>query len=210
MADRQLPRGLYVITGSEYVDSGRLANAVQHAVMGGARIVQYRDKSGNTAGRRREAAALRDVCHEHDVLFIVNDDIRLASSVGADGVHLGRDDATVSQARHLLGDEAIVGVSCYNQLGRARRAQQEGASYVAFGSFFPSQTKPGATPAERDILSRARDELSIHIVAVGGITTDNGSSLIRAGADMLAVCGGVFDHRDPEAAARHYARLFEQ
>ncbi|MBT8144470.1 MAG: thiamine phosphate synthase [Gammaproteobacteria bacterium] len=205
---RELKRGLYVVTGGEYVESGRLANAVQHAILGGARIVQYRDKGRNRAQRKHEAAALRDICHSHDVLFIINDDIRLADEVGADGVHLGRDDATIEHARHLLGDDALIGVSCYNLLGMARRAVEAGANYVAFGSFFHSQTKPGASRAEASILTEARDTLDTHIVAIGGITPDNGERLIRAGADMLAVCGGVFDHRDPESAARHFARLF--
>ena len=203
-----LPTGLYVLTGAEYVDAGRLANAVQHAILGGAKMVQYRDKSRNEGHRRHEAATLRDICRRHDVLFIVNDDVRLAADIGADGVHLGRDDTGIAQARHTLGDAAIIGASCYSSLPRARRVCDEGASYVAFGSFFPSHTKPGATVAPRDILHDARRELDTHIVAIGGITADNGDGLIRAGADMLAVCGGVFDHRDPESAARHLARLF--
>lgn len=203
-----LARGLYVITGAEYVDAGRLANAVQHAIIGGASAVQYRDKDSDASVRKREAAKLRDICRQHEVLFIVNDDVRLAADIGADGVHLGRDDATVEQARNILGPEAIIGASCYNLFGHARRAVEESADYVAFGSFFHSQTKPGATRADTQLLARARDELDTFVVAIGGITADNGLRLIRAGADMLAVCAGVFDHRDPEAAARHLSRLF--
>lgn len=203
-----LPRGLYVITGSEYLETGRLANAVQHAILGGAKLVQYRDKSRVAATRKHEAATLRDICHEHDVMLIVNDDVRLAQEIGADGVHLGREDTSIEQARRLLGDDAIIGASCYNLIGRARRAVDEGADYVAFGSFFPSRTKSTGTYAERDCLARASSELDTHIVAIGGITPDNGGQLIRAGADMLAVCGGVFDQRNPEHAAHHYAVLF--
>ncbi len=210
MSKPTLPRGLYVVTGAEYVDAGRLAGAVRHAIIGGARMVQYRDKSGDHGLRRREAARLRDICHEHEALFIVNDDVRLAADCGADGVHLGRDDADIEQARNRLGGDAIIGASCYNLFGRASRAVDAGADYVAFGSFFSSQTKPGATRAEADVLTRARNELDTHIVAIGGITADNARQLIRAGADMLAVCGGVFDHRDPESAARHLARLFHE
>ena len=210
MSKPALPRGLYVVTGAEYVDDGRLANAVQHAIIGGARAVQYRDKTGDAGKRKREAVTLRDMCHEHDVLFIVNDDVRLAAEIGADGVHLGREDAAIAHARNVLGPAAIIGASCYNLFGRASRAVGEGADYVAFGSFFHSQTKPGSIRAEPDVLTRARDELTTHVVAIGGITADNGRQLIRAGADMLAVCGGIFDHRDPEAAARHVSRLFHE
>ena len=208
MSKSTLPRGLYVVTGAEYVDAGRLGNAVKHAIIGGARVVQYRDKSADAGLRKREAVTLRDMCRENDVLFIVNDDVRLAADTGADGVHLGREDVSIEHARNILGPDAIIGASCYNLFGRASRAVEEGADYVAFGSFFPSQTKPGATRAEADVLTRAHDELDTHVVAIGGITAENGRQLIRAGADMLAVCGGVFDHRDPEAAARHFSRLF--
>lgn len=208
MTKPELPRGLYAITNNDYVQPGFLANAVHHAVIGGAVMVQYRDKSRDYGRRKREAVQLRDICHDHEVIFIINDDVRLAEDVGADGVHLGRDDWSVETARKALGDAAIIGASCYNSLGFARRACDEGADYVAFGSFFASRTKNRAERVHVDLLTEARDKLDTHLVAIGGITPDNGATLITAGADMLAACAGVFDHRDPESAASHYAALF--
>lgn len=207
---RSLPRGLYVITSPDYVSPGMFSNAVQHAILGGARIVQYRDKSRDTARRKREAATLRDICRDHGTLFIINDDLRLAQDVGADGVHLGHGDRSIQEARRLLGGDAIIGASCYNSTGLAHRAIDDGADYLSFGSFYPSRSRRDAERADRETLSHAREKFETHIVASGGITTDNGSLLIRAGADMLAVCAGVFDHRDPESAARAFARLFEE
>lgn len=210
MSKPALPRGLYAITSSDYVQHNMLGNAVRHAILGGARIVQYRDKSRASARRKREAAELRDICRSHDALLIINDDVRLADEIGADGVHLGRDDWAVKLARKSLGDNAIIGASCYNSMSFARRAADQGADYVAFGSFFDSRTKTGAARAHVEILSEARQALDLHIVAIGGIMPENGGRLVRAGADMIAACSGVFDHRDTESAARHYAALFAE
>ncbi|MDH3587875.1 MAG: thiamine phosphate synthase [Gammaproteobacteria bacterium] len=208
MSKPTLPKGLYAITDADYIQQALLANAVQHAIIGGAAMVQYRDKSRDHGRRKREAAQLRDICHAHDVLFIVNDDVRLAEEIKADGVHLGRDDWAVETARKSLGDSAIIGASCYNSLSFARRAIDQGADYVAFGSFFTSPTKGSADRVHVEILSEAREEMDTHVVAIGGITPENGGRLIAAGADMLAACSGVFDHRDPESAARHFSGLF--
>jgi len=208
MSKPVLRKGLYAVTDSHYIQPNMLSNAVQHAVIGGAVMVQYRDKGRNPGRRKREAAQLRDICHDHDALLIVNDDVRLAEEIGADGVHLGRDDLPVAAARKALGESAIIGASCYTSIGFARRARDEGADYVAFGSFFPSQTKGRAERAYSDVLTTARSEMELHIVAIGGIMPENGASLIAAGADMIAACSGVFNQRDPESAARHYANLF--
>ena len=210
MSKPTLPKGLYAITNSDYTPANLLGNAVQHAIIGGARIVQYRDKSRDPGRRKHEAAQLRDICHAHDALLIINDDVRLADDVAADGVHLGRDDWPIERARRVLGDSAIIGASCYNSLGLARRARDDGADYVAFGSFFTSSTKTQAGRVPVEILSDARAEFSLHIVAIGGIMPENGAKLIRAGADMIAACSGVFNHRDPESAAHHYAALFAE
>lgn len=204
---RALPRGLCVVTGAEYVAPGMLGNAVQHAILGGARMVEYRDATRESGRRKREAATLRDICHDHDALFVVRGDLRLAEDVGADGVHLGPRDRPLAEARRALGATARIGAWCENSIGLARRAADDGADYVVFGSFYPSRTNPDTERADRDVLARAR-ELGVHVVASGGITVDNGVQLVRAGADMLAVCSGVFDHRDPESAARRLASLF--
>jgi thiamine-phosphate pyrophosphorylase len=140
--------------------------------------------------------------------LLVNDDVELAAAVEADGVHLGRDDPAIERARARLGKSALIGVSCYNQLARALDAETRGADYVAFGSFFPSPTKPGAVRASLDLLQEARARLRVPIVAIGGITPENGASLIAAGADLLAVIDGVFNRTDIRAAAARYTQLF--
>jgi thiamine-phosphate pyrophosphorylase len=142
-------------------------------------------------------------------LFIVNDDVELALAVDADGVHVGRDDEGVAAARARLGPGRLVGASCYDQLGLARAAVAAGADYVAFGSFFPSPTKPNAARADVGLLRRARHELGVPLVAIGGITPENGAPLVAAGADMLAAIGAVFGASDPRAAAAAFAPLFD-
>lgn len=207
-----LPRitGLYVITRALPGGPEALAEAVDEAVAGGAVMVQYRDKSGDEARREREARAVFETCRRREVPLVINDDLELALNVGADGVHLGRDDATVQAARHALGPRAVVGVSCYNELARAQAAERAGASYVAFGSFFPSPTKPDAVRATPDLLREAREIVSLPVCAIGGITPANGGRLVEAGADLLAVASGVFEASDIRDAAEHYAGLFKQ
>lgn len=200
-------RGLYAIT-TEAPGPEALTEQVARAIRGGAAVVQYRDKSDDAARRREEAEALLVLCRAHGVPLIVNDDVELARAVGADGVHLGRDDIPLAQARAALGPQALIGVSCYNVLDRALAAQEAGADYVAFGSFFPSSTKPAAVRAGLELLREARSRLDLPIVAIGGITPENGAQLVEAGADMLAVIQGVFGAPDPQAAARRYAALF--
>lgn len=202
-------KGLYAVTRPAPGGAGALAEAVLAALRGGARLVQYRDKSGDGERRRAEASALLRACREYDAPLIVNDDVALAAEIGADGVHLGAGDMDPVRARAHLGSRALVGVSCYDDLDRAIEAQARGADYVAFGSFFPSPTKPGAVRAEPALLTRAREALRVPICAIGGIRPDNGAMLVRAGADMLAVISGVFGAPDPGRAAAEYARLFE-
>lgn len=201
-------RGLYAVADRHWLSEDRFAPAVRDALAGGARIIQYRDKSSAPAVREAIARSLADLCHEHTALFLVNDEPSLARAVGADGVHLGAGDMAIAEARALLGPAAVIGVSCYNDLDRARAAERAGADYVAFGRFFPSRTKPQAVPADIGLLRQARAALRVPIVAIGGITPDNGGSLIDAGADALAVIEGVFGQPDIRAAAERYARLF--
>lgn len=204
----RLVSGLYAIADSGLLSADNIAQAVRLAIEGGARVIQYRDKTSDTTTRTRLARELSGLCHAASVPFLINDDVALAATVGATGVHLGRDDPEIGQARATLGPQAIIGVSCYNELDRAHAAQAAGADYVAFGRFFPSRTKPQAVPASLDLLHRARVELSIPIVAIGGITPENGSLLITAGADALAVIDGVFGQTDICTAAKRYAKLF--
>lgn len=197
-------RGLYGITSDRQQPLAGLINDVEAAIRGGARIIQYRPKRRADAVRVEEAQALLRLCVAHDAIFIVNDDLDLALKVSAHGVHLGRDDGDYRDLRRRLGDRFIIGVSCYASLDLARQAQADGASYVAFGSFFPSPTKPHAPLCPVQILREARRELVLPIVAIGGITPENGRSLLQAGANFLAVINGLFAQPDIKLAAARY------
>ncbi len=201
-------RGLYAIADGAYLSAQRLAPAVELALQGGASVVQYRDKDADCGVRYRHATGLARLCERYAVPFIVNDDPRLALDAGAHGVHLGRDDGDAADARAVLGADAIIGVSCYNEFERAVRAADAGADYVAFGSVYASWTKPQAVHASHELLRRAKAELDLAVVAIGGIKPENGAALIEAGADALAVIAGVFGEADIRAAANAYARLF--
>ncbi|QOZ82327.1 MULTISPECIES: thiamine phosphate synthase [Chromobacterium] len=197
-------KGLYAIT-PDTEDSARLLSLAQAAAPH-IDILQYRNKSPNAALRLEQARALAELCRRHGVVFIVNDDVELAASVGADGVHLGRDDAALSAARRRLGAGALIGASCYDSLERARRAVAAGASYVAFGAVFPSGTKPDAARAELGLFAEARG-LGAPLVAIGGIDAGNAGQVLAAGADAIAVIGGVFGAADPAGAASELAEI---
>jgi thiamine-phosphate pyrophosphorylase len=199
------PRGLYLVTPDE-AGGERLLTRVA-PVLPFATWLQYRNKAADAALRARQAAALQALCATAGVPLIVNDDPALAAAVGAAGVHLGEDDGDIAAARALLGADAIIGVSCYDDAGRAHAAAAAGADYLAFGAFFPSSTKPGARHARPGLLRQAAS-LDLPRVAIGGITPDNAPALIAAGADLVAVVSGVFDAPDPIAAARAYRALF--
>lgn len=201
--------GLYAIT-PEQPDTARLLSQVRAALSGGARVVQYRSKSQDAALLHEQASELLELCHAFEVPLIINDSLRLADLSGADGLHLGREDGSLRQARIVLGAEKVIGVSCYNNLELAVQAEAEGADYVAFGSFFPSLTKPGAVAAPLSLLSEAKVRLSVPVVAIGGITLGNAAALIAAGADAIAVISGLFDAPDIQLAAQQYSQLFSR
>ena len=204
-------RGLYAITPDSR-DSDSLIERVRRALEAGSpspvAALQYRNKLADDTARRREARSLAQLCRANGVPFIVNDDLELALAVDADGVHLGRDDGDLASTRARLG-ERLLGASCYDELERARRAIAAGADHVAFGSVFPSATKPAATRAPLEIFSAART-LGVPRVAFGGITLHNAREAIRAGADMVAVISDLFEAADVAAQARGYARLFKE
>jgi thiamine-phosphate pyrophosphorylase len=202
-------RGLYAIT-PDTADSGWLEQRVEQALRGGARALQYRSKLTDVTVRREQAHRLRRMCRTHAALFIVNDDVDLALEVGADGVHLGRDDAPIARARARLPAGAVIGASCYDQLERGEEAVRAGADYLAFGSFFPSKVKPGAVRPSLDLLRDARRRFGVALVAIGGITAENAAAVIEAGADALAVISALFGAPDTLAAARAFSNLFEQ
>lgn len=197
--------GLYAITQTLNKSDAEVIAEVTAAIRGGAAIIQYRDKQPRHDDKL--AIQLCRICRSRQVPLIVNDDIDLAQRIGADGVHLGREDGNIGQARQRLGQDFIIGSSCYNSIQLAIEAEKNGASYVAFGRFFSSNTKPLATPASLSTLRLAEKTLTLPIVAIGGIVPRNGAQLLDAGADILAAIGGIFDH-DPEQAARNYQILF--
>ncbi len=200
-------RGLYAVTPGMQ-DTPRLAALVEECIAGGAALVQYRAKDAPAALALEQARRLASICRERGVLFIVNDSIDLAVAAGADGVHLGRDDADPARARLALRG-AIVGVSCYDDPGRARAAARAGADYVAIGSMFASATKPAAASASVEALARARADSGLPVAAIGGITPENAEPVVAAGADMLAVISALFDASDVRRAAASFAAIFE-
>lgn len=202
-------QGLYAITDSGLIPPERFIETVEQAIAGGARIIQYRDKNSHKTLQVEQALALKKLCQKRQVLFLVNDDVTLAKYVNADGVHLGAEDIPMCVARAIMGEHIVVGISCYNQLSLAQRAMSVGATYVAFGRFFSSATKPQAAIADLDLLKLAKKTLTCPIVAIGGITPENGYELVTAGADCLAVISGVFAQPDVRVAAQRYAQLFQ-
>lgn len=202
------PGGIYAIT-AETADTGKLLGQVEAALSGGVAAVQYRDKSTDVGRRHEQASELIALCHRYGVPLIVNDDLRLADLCDADGVHLGRGDSSLREARIILGRDKLIGASCYQSLDQARAAQATGADYVAFGSFFASPTKPAAARADTALLLQATQAVHIPIVAIGGITLANASALLDAGADSLAVLSALFGATDIRTAAHQLNQLFE-
>jgi thiamine-phosphate pyrophosphorylase len=202
-------QGLYVITDDRNEGVTTLTRRVDAALRGGARLVQYRNKQGAAQHRLATATALQALCQSHGVPLLINDDIQLAVAVGAAGVHLGRDDQPTAMARAQLPPGGLIGRSCYDRFDLAQRAADEQADYVAFGSFFASPTKPHAVTAPLPLLRRARRELALPVVAIGGITPENGAALVEAGASMLAVISAVFAAPDVTHAARAFAPCFK-
>ena len=198
-------RGLYLVTPDEH-DTSRLITRVE-AVLGSAVLLQYRNKSADRGLQLEQASALLVLCRARGVALIVNDNADIAHAIGADGVHLGEHDEPIEKVREPLGGDAIIGVSCYDDVQRAEAAANAGADYLAFGAFFASPTKPNAPRATLPLLQQSR-RFQLPLVAIGGITPDNAKAVIAAGADLIAVISGVFDAPDPAAASRAYAALF--
>lgn len=200
--------GLYALT-PDWQDTARLTTAVREALAGGVRVVQYRSKQADSYLKQQQALQLLALCREFAALLIINDDVELALAIGADGVHLGAEDAPLTDARTRLGHTRLIGVSCYNSLARALEAEEQGADYVAFGSFFASPTKPQAIAAPLALLSEAKSALRLPVVAIGGITLDNAASVIEAGADAIAVISNLFDSTNVRNTAQAFGQLFE-
>lgn len=199
---------LYAITDSTLLPGEKLFSAVEETLSAGCRWVQYRDKSQDDKKRFYEASRLLDICNRYNAALVINDDVVLAKKIGASGVHLGQGDGDVQEARKLLGPNAIIGVTCHNSLELAKKAIDDGASYIAFGRFFSSNTKPDAKSASIDLLIAARKKFPrIKIVAIGGITTENAQKVLNAGADKVAVCHALFSKQDIETQTKRFIEL---
>lgn len=201
--------GIYAIT-PDLIDTTNLVMLTQQALTGGVQLIQYRNKAADNALKLEQATLLSYLCHEFNTPLIINDDLDLAIKVGADGVHLGIEDITVTEARRRLGRGKIIGASCYNQLSYAIEAENHGADYVAFGAFFVSITKPGAVSASLSLLCQAKQYLQIPVVAIGGIDSENIVELIYKGADAVAVSRSIFNSVDTQFEAKKLSCIFKQ
>ncbi|MBX8591041.1 thiamine phosphate synthase [Pseudomonas cichorii] len=193
-------RGLYAITDSTLL-AGKFLTYVQAALDGGVTLLQYRDKTSDESRRLREASELLKLCEQYKTRLIINDDAELAARLGV-GVHLGQTDGSLPDARALLGHKAIVGASCHGKLELAEKAKADGATYVAFGRFFSSQTKPDAPAVPFDLLDQVRAKVHLPIAVIGGITLENAPQLVAHGADLLAVVNGLFGAENPQEVTR--------
>ncbi len=208
----RFPRGLYGIT-PDWADTDRLLTAIAQAHAGGMRALQWRRKQGALADHHAQARAVQALCSQLGLILMINDDWRLAADLGADGVHLGRDDGPIAQARLALGSDKLIGASCYDSPELAARRLQEDVDYIAFGALFASRVKPAATHATLEHIRAGRrlvDTQFPHaaVVAIGGIGPDNAAPVIQAGADSIAVISALFDAADIRAAAQRCAALF--
>ncbi len=201
--------GLYAVT-PDLLDTEQLVTKVKAALSGGARLLQYRNKIADASLRFQQAKALLTVCHDYHVPLIINDHLALCAEINADGLHLGVDDCQLSEARKLLGKNKIIGVSCYNQLALAQKAQADGADYVAFGACFTSATKPNAPTAPLSLFTQAKQQISIPVVGIGGITLENARLVKAAGADAIAVISTLFDATSIAEASQQFNLTFKQ
>jgi len=201
-------KGLYAITDEKLIPEEYFSEIIESALLGGTKIIQYRDKSDNQQKRLAQANTLRMLCTKYNATFIINDDIELAKAVNADGVHLGRDDAALSNARQELGEDAVIGISCYNDIELALIAEKNSADYVAFGTMFSSPTKPEAVMATPTLISEAKPQLNIPVCGIGGITAENIHQLIKHQADMAAVISSLFAAGDIKQTAIKLSQHF--
>jgi thiamine-phosphate pyrophosphorylase len=211
MGTLTLKPGLYAITDSHLTPGDTLIAAVEAALEGGAVLVQYREKHLPAVEQLRQASALQCACSNAGVPLLINDNIELALRVQAAGVHLGQGDTALIEARRLLGEQAIIGITCHADIALAQAACEQGANYLAFGRFYPSTTKPDAPAADTQVLGLAK-QFKLPVTAIGGITLSNAEPLIQAGTDLLAVAGGLFstDINATAKRAREFSRLFTQ
>jgi thiamine-phosphate pyrophosphorylase len=200
-------RGLYAIT-PDIADTDLLLAKVEAALQGGINMLQYRNKGANHKLQTQQARAILPICRQFNVPLIINDSVKLCLTLGADGVHLGADDGNLAEVRARIGKDKILGASCYNRFDLALQAEKQGASYVAFGACFASQTKPNAPVASLDLFTRVKTELTIPTVAIGGITLQNALQVLQAGAASIAVIQAIFNAQDIKLSAQQFSALF--
>jgi len=202
-------KGLYAITNENLMPDKLFLSMAETALASGVSILQYRDKSTDTHKRLNQASALKKLCDKNKATFIINDDINLAKEVDADGLHIGKNDLSLKDAKKQLGSNKIIGVSCYNQISMATDAIKNGADYIAFGSFFGSSIKPDAPHASSDLISTIKQQYNIPVCCIGGITIENHQPLLEAGTDMLAVISDIFSQPDHEHISRRCAQYLK-
>ncbi len=207
MRDSFIIKGLYAIT-PDSADLNTLIQKTQLAIEGGAFMVQYRSKIHDRDVKMQQCAAILRICREYDIPCIVNDDVEMCRVLEADGIHLGENDDNIAEVRRILGEDSIIGSSCYDQLNRAKKAQKEGASYVAFGAVFPTPTKPNAPRASLELLREAKSEIQIPIVAIGGITMNNAHDVIETGIDAIAVITSLYESNAIKETAETFNMMF--
>jgi thiamine-phosphate pyrophosphorylase len=200
-------RGLYLVT-PDWDDTAQLLAVTEQALRAGIALLQYRHKTAKAPLRREQAGALLALCRDYSCPFIVNDFVDLAQTLGADGVHVGGTDAPLSEVRAALGPGRIIGASCYGDFALARRAVQDGASYVAFGGFYPSRVKKYPVTTSPALIAQARREIALPSVVIGGMTPENAAPLVQQGADMVAAISSIYLAADPGAAVRRFHALF--
>ena len=209
MRDSFIIKGLYAIT-PDSADLNALIQKTKSAIEGGAFMVQYRSKIQDHEVKMQQCAAILRLCREYEIPCIVNDDVDMCRILEADGVHLGEKDDNIAEVRHMLGEDAIIGSSCYDQLDRAKTAQKEGASYVAFGAMFATSTKPNAPRATLALLKEAKREIQIPIVAIGGITVNNAHDVIKTGIDAISVINSLYEAKSIKETAETFAKMFHE
>ena len=200
-------KGLYLVT-PDWDDTARLLEVTELALQGGVTLLQYRHKTATAALRHAQASALSGLCRRYGCPLIINDYPELCIAIDADGVHVGGTDATVAEMRGLLGPKKIVGASCYGDLALAQAAHRAGASYVAFGGFYPSRVKKYPVTTAPQIIAQSRANIDLPIVVIGGMTAENAQPLVAHGADMVAAISSVYNAADPLLAAQTITHLF--
>ena len=200
-------KGLYLVT-PDWDDTDALIKATETALSVGVGLLQYRHKTANSELRLEQASALLKLCRQHNVPFIVNDHIDLCIELDADGIHVGGTDASVAVVRTLIGKDKILGASCYGDFALAEQAQIAGASYVAFGGFYPSRVKKYEVSTSPSIVSKAKSQLTLPVCVIGGMTPDNAKPLVKEGADMVAAISSVYSADDIAVAVKEFAALF--